>query len=71
MIKLNGAIEIAPKLKLCDFIIDLVSSGKTLQENNMIEVEKILDVSSYLIANRTSLKTKNIEINQFIKMFDV
>ena len=71
VIKLNGAIEIAPKLKLCDFIIDLVSSGKTLQENNMIEVEKILDVSSYLIANRTSLKTKNIEINQFIKMFDV
>ena len=71
VIKLNGAIEIAPKLKLCDFIIDLVSSGKTLQENNMIEVEKILEISSYLIANRTSLKTKNIEINQFIKMFDV
>jgi ATP phosphoribosyltransferase len=71
VIKLNGAIEIAPKLKLCDFIIDLVSSGKTLQENNMIEVEKILDVSSYLIANRTSLKTKNIEINQFIKIFNV
>jgi ATP phosphoribosyltransferase len=37
----------------------------------MIEVEKILDISSYLIANRTSLKTKNIEINQFIKMFNV
>ncbi len=71
VIKLNGAIEIAPKLKLCDFIIDLVSSGKTLQENNMVEVEKILEVSSYLIANRTSLKTKNIELNQFIKMFDV
>ena len=71
VIKLNGAIEIAPKLKLCDFIIDLVSSGKTLQENNMVEVEKILEVSSYLITNRTSLKTKNIELNQFIKMFDV
>ena len=71
IIKLNGSIEIAPKLNLCDFIIDLVSSGKTLQENNMIEVEKILDITSYLIANRTSLKTKNIEINQFIKMFNV
>ena len=71
IIKLNGSIEIAPKLNLCDFIVDLVSSGKTLQENNMIEIEKILDVSSYLIANRTSLKTKNIEINQFIKIFNV
>jgi len=37
----------------------------------MIEVEKILDVSSYLIVNRTSLKTKNVEINQFIRMFNV
>ena len=71
IIKLNGSIEIAPKLNLCDFIVDLVSSGKTLEENNMIEVEKIFDISSYLIANRTSLKTKNVEINQFIKMFNV
>jgi ATP phosphoribosyltransferase len=70
IIKLNGSIEIAPKLKLCDFIIDLVSSGQTLQENNMVEVEKILDITSYLIANRTSLKTKNIEMNQLIKMFN-
>ncbi len=71
IIKLNGSIEIAPKLNLCDFIVDLVSSGQTLRDNNMIEVEKILDVSSYLIVNRTSLKTKNVEINQFIKMFNV
>lgn len=70
IIKLNGSIEIAPKLKLCDFIIDLVSSGQTLQENNMIEVEKILDITSYLIANRTSLKTKNFEMTELIKMFD-
>jgi len=71
IIKLNGAIEIAPKLNLCDFILDLVSSGKTLQENNMMEIEKIFDVSSYLIANRTALKTKNIEINKFIEIFNV
>ncbi len=69
-IKLNGAIEIAPKLKLCDFILDLVSSGKTLAENDMIEVEKILDVSSFLIVNRTAFKTANNEINQLIKNFD-
>jgi ATP phosphoribosyltransferase len=69
-IKLNGSIEIASTLNLCDFILDLVSSGKTLIENNMIELRKILDVSSYLTVNRTSFKTANQEINQLIKIFD-
>jgi ATP phosphoribosyltransferase len=69
-IKLNGSIEIATKLNLCDFIVDLVSSGKTLIQNNMIETCKILDVSSFLIANRNSLKNKNSAIYSLIKIFD-
>jgi ATP phosphoribosyltransferase len=69
-IKLNGAIEIAAQLNLCDFILDLVSSGKTLLENQMVELRKIMDVSSYLTVNRASLKTANNEINQLIKIFD-
>ena len=71
LIKLNGAIEIATKLKLCDYIVDLVSSGKTLAENQMIENLKILDVSSHLIVNRTSLKTKNPQLHQIINKFNV
>ena len=70
VIKLNGAIEIAPQLNLCDFILDLVSSGKTLAENNMVELSKVLDVSSYLAVNRTAFKTANSEINRLIKLFD-
>ena len=70
-IKLNGALEIAPHLGLCDFIVDLVSSGKTLQDNNLQEIEKILDVSSYLVVNRNSFKVKNREINRIIKLFDL
>jgi len=69
-IKLNGSIEIAPQLGLCDFIMDLVSSGKTLHENKMFELTKILDVSSYLVVNRASFKVKNNEINKLIKIFD-
>ncbi len=69
-VKLNGAIEIAPQLRLCDFIVDLVSSGKTLVENNMVELQKILDVTSRLIVNRASFKVSNREINQLIKSFD-
>lgn len=56
-IKLNGAMEIAPSLGLARRIVDLVSSGGTLKANNLVEVEKILDVSSRLIVNRTALKT--------------
>jgi ATP phosphoribosyltransferase len=70
-VKLNGSIEIAPQLKLCDFILDLVSSGKTLAENNMVELKEIMSVSSYLIVNRASFKVVNEEINQLIKQFDI
>jgi ATP phosphoribosyltransferase len=70
VIKLSGAIEIAPALGLCDAILDLVSSGKTLLENDMVELQKIFDVTSRLIVNRTSLKTSNDAVNQLIKIFD-
>lgn len=56
-IKLNGAMEIAPSLGLARRIVDLVSSGSTLRANRLVEVEKIMDVSSRLIVNRTALKT--------------
>lgn len=56
-IKLNGAMEIAPSLGLARRIVDLVSSGSTLTANGLTEVEKIMDVSSRLIVNRTALKT--------------
>ncbi|MDX2082547.1 MAG: ATP phosphoribosyltransferase [Rickettsiales bacterium] len=70
-IKLNGSIEIAAQLNLCDFILDLVSSGKTLEQNQMVELKKVIDVSSYLISNRASFKIFNEEINQLIKNFNV
>ena len=69
-IKLNGSIEIASQLNLCDFILDLVSTGKTLEENQMVELKKIMDVSSHLVVNRASLKISNQEINQLIKNFN-
>lgn len=68
-VKLNGAMEIAPALGLARRIVDLVSSGSTLRANNMIEVEKILDVSSRLIVNRSSFKTRHAEIDKIIESF--
>ena len=57
-IKLNGSMELAPSLSMCKRIVDLVSTGKTLKENGLKEVEKIIDVQSKLIINRSSFKTK-------------
>ena len=57
-IKLNGSMELAPSLLMCRRIVDLVSTGKTLKENGLKEVETIIEVQSKLIINRTAYKTK-------------
>ena len=68
-IKLNGALELAPKLGLCRRIVDLVSTGRTLKENGLVEVEKIADVTSRLIVNRAAMKTRPVEINDWVARF--
>ncbi|MEG3180935.1 ATP phosphoribosyltransferase [Sphingomonas sp. LT1P40] len=57
-VKLNGAMELAPLLGLAPRIVDLVSSGRTLKENGLVEVEVIAQVTSRLIANRAAFKTR-------------
>lgn len=57
-IKLNGAMELAPMLGLAPRIVDLVSSGRTLKENGLVEVETIVEVSSRLVVNRAGMKTR-------------
>ena len=64
IIYLNGAQEIAPILGLSDAIIDLVDTGKTLEENGLKEIETISEISTRLIANKASLKTKSDLINE-------
>jgi ATP phosphoribosyltransferase len=65
-IKLNGAIELAPLLGLCHHIVDLVQTGATLKANGLVEVERIADISSRLIVNRPSLKTRPEEVGRWI-----
>ena len=57
-IKLNGAMELAPSLGLSMRIVDLVSTGKTLAENGLVETDEIMPVSARLIVNRAALKTE-------------
>lgn len=68
-IKMNGAMEIAPKLEMADKIVDLVSSGKTLIANDLVEVENILNVTSHLVINRTAFKTRSKNIRDIMVFF--
>jgi ATP phosphoribosyltransferase len=67
-VKLNGAMEIAPLLGLSSRIVDLVSSGATLRENGLAEVEKIADCSARLVANRAAFKT-DARIAELVEKF--
>lgn len=69
-IKLNGAMELAPKLGLSERIVDLVSSGNTLKANGLVEVEVLMQVSSRLIVNRTALKTQSDVLSPLIAKFE-
>lgn len=66
LIKLYGSIELAPLVGLSERIVDLVSTGATLRDNGMVEVETIAEVTTRLIVNRASLKTKHQRISKII-----
>ena len=68
-IKLNGAIELAPKLGICSAIVDLVSTGKTIKENNLKETDILLRITSKLIINKIAYKLMNDNITLILDKF--
>ncbi|MFM2112191.1 MAG: hypothetical protein RLZZ271_851 [Pseudomonadota bacterium] len=69
LIKLYGSMELAPLTGLADAIVDLVSTGGTLKANNLVEVERIMDISSRLVVNQASLKLKQERMRPIIDAF--
>lgn len=63
-IKLNGSIELGPMVGLAEVIVDIVETGRTLKENHLVEIAKILPATARLIANRVSFKMKFDRIHQ-------
>ncbi len=66
IVRLNGAMELAPSLGLSRLIVDLVQTGSTLAANGLVENETIARVTSRLIVNRTALKTRPERIGAWI-----
>jgi ATP phosphoribosyltransferase len=69
LIKLYGSMELAPLVGLADAIVDLVSTGGTLKANGLIAVEHISDISSRLVVNQASLKTRHRQLQPIIDAF--
>ncbi|AOT72670.1 ATP phosphoribosyltransferase [Geosporobacter ferrireducens] len=67
VIKLNGSVELAPIIGLADVIVDIVETGKTLEENGLVVINEICKVSARLVANKVSFKTKMNHITRIIE----
>jgi ATP phosphoribosyltransferase len=67
IIKLNGSIELAPIIGLADRIVDIVSTGRTLVENGLVEYERIVDITSRLIVNPVSYRMKDARISEIVE----
>ena len=67
IIELNGSIELAPMIGLADRIVDIVSTGKTLKENGLVEYEEIVEITSRLIANPVSYRLKQERIRGLVE----
>ena len=70
VIKLSGAMELAPIVGLSDCIVDLVDTGNTLKANNLVPLDLIHDISSRLIVNSAAFNTKHSQINDWIKSIE-
>jgi ATP phosphoribosyltransferase len=66
LVKLYGSMELAPLTGLADAIVDLVSTGATLQANQLREVEQIMDVSARLVVNQAALKLEREPLRALI-----
>jgi ATP phosphoribosyltransferase len=66
VIKLSGSVELGPLTGLCDRIVDLVSSGETMRQHRLREVETILEVSSRLVVNRAAWKVRRRPIDALL-----
>ncbi|GKX66950.1 ATP phosphoribosyltransferase [Inconstantimicrobium mannanitabidum] len=66
IIKIEGSVELAPLLGLCDAIVDIMETGTTLKENGLIVIDEICNISARVIVNRASFKLKQKEIEDFL-----
>ncbi len=66
IIKLEGSVELAAVLYLCDAIVDITETGNTLKENGLVIYDTVCDISARIIVNKASFRLKRHEIDAFL-----
>ena len=66
IIKLSGAVELAPALGLADLIVDLVQTGRTLRDNGLTVVDEIAESTGRLVVNRASYQLKAEAVGRLV-----
>ena len=66
IIKIDGSVELAPILGLCDGIVDIMETGTTLKENGLVVFDTVCEISARVIVNKASFKLKKAEVLQVI-----
>lgn len=67
IIKIDGSVELAPILGLCDGIVDIMETGTTLKENGLVVLDTVCDISARVIVNKASFKLKHSEVMKVIE----
>ena len=67
VVNLDGSVELAPLVGLSNVIVDLVETGRTLEENGLVILDEICPISARLVVNKVSLKMENERINKVLK----
>lgn len=70
IVKIEGSVELAPLLELSDGIVDIVETGTTLKENGLEVIEDIVPVSARLIVNMVSMKLRQQEIEELVRLVE-
>lgn len=66
LIKIDGSVELAPVLGLCDGIVDIMETGTTLKENGLVVYDTVCEISARVIVNKASYKLKRKEIEDIL-----
>ncbi len=66
IIELHGSVELAPRVKLADGILDVVMTGRTLRDNLLVEVAEVFRSTARLVVNRVSLRTNDAQVRRLI-----
>jgi ATP phosphoribosyltransferase len=68
--KLSGSVELAPLLHLAEVALDIVQTGRTLEENGLVELEVVHEVAPCLVVNRSAFQLHRKEINRWLAAFE-